>query len=163
MSYPQQFPAQHDPAMPQQGPLRRPGTVTAACVLTWIFGGIALLLSGYMTVGMIISRDDVVNEIEKNQDFQDLDIAAGSLADSLLAIGVVALVLSLLAIIFSIMAFGGSSAGRLLLVITAALGAIFALVLSVAVVPFLWVIVCVTSIVLLFVGGAGPWFASKKR
>lgn len=166
MSYPQQFPAQPEPAMPYgapTGPVRRPGTVTAACVMTWIFSGIALLLSGWMMVGMMVSRDDVVAEIEKNEDFQDLDIAAGSLADSMLAISVVAVVLSLLAMLFAIMAFKGSSGGRIMLVITAALGAIFALLLSVALVPFLWVIVCVASIVLLFVGGAGPWYASKKR
>lgn len=163
MSYPEQFPVQPEPAMTQPGPVRRPGTVSAACVIAWLFSGLALVLAVLFALSSIVSRDEVIDQIEQDENFQELDVAAGSLVDGLIAVSVATAVLSLLAIIFAVMAFRGSSAGRILLVLCAVVGAVLALFLSIALIPFLWVIACVTSLVLIFVGGANGWYAARKR
>lgn len=163
MSYPQQFPVQPEPAMPQAGPTRRPGTVTAACVLTWVFSGLVLLVFGYLAIAASTQREEVIDQLEGDESFQDLDVDPASVVDSLTGIGIAGVVICLVAILLAAMAFSGSGVGRIGLVVISALTAIVSLVASLAIVPFLWVIVSVTVIVLLFTGGAGNWYAARKR
>lgn len=162
-NYPEQFPAQPQQPMQQPGPVRRPGTVTAACAMTWIFSTIALVLAVLFAFAALVSRDEVVDQIEQDENFRDLDVSADSFVGALTGASVAIAVLSLLAIVFAVMAFRGSSVGRVLLVLCAVVGAVLALLLSLALIPFLWVIACVTSIVLLFVGGAGDFFRAKRH
>lgn len=140
---------------------RRPGTVTAAAVLTWVFSGVALLAGVLFSIGAAVARDDVVKELEKDADFRELDIDAGAFTDALVAIGIIMAVLGALAIVVAVLAFRGSQAGRVTLVVLSAIGAVIALVASLAIIPFLWVIACVATIVLLFTGGASQWYANR--
>lgn len=147
------------------GPLRRPGTVTAACVLTWVFSAIALIGSVIQALAITGGRDEVIAELEKNEDWEtiqdQMDVNAADFVDAMGVFLWVVAALSLLAILLAVFTFRGGRGARVGLVVLSAITALIALLLSVAIIPFLWVIVCVTTIVLLFVGGAGAWFASK--
>lgn len=146
---------------PPPGSGKRPGTVLWACLLTWVFSTLALVGSVGMWAGLQADRDEFVRQIEEQPGFEDVGVSADSFADVIAGGALVVAVLALLAIVFAVLAFRRSRGGRIGLVVTASVGAVISLGLSLAIVPFLWVIVCVVTIVLLFAGGASAWFARR--
>jgi hypothetical protein len=72
---------------------------------------------------------------------------------------VVCVVLAVIAILAAAAAFGGSSAGRITLMVLSGFTALVCLVLSLAIIPFLWVIASTITLILLFTSSANAWFA----
>jgi len=153
------------------GSASRPGTVTAAAIITMIFGALTGIF--WLIVGLLalLSSDAIVDEANASPealDFLDqMGFTASELDNAITRIGVVSLVIALLSFAIipaAVAAMRGSNAGRIVVVI----GAVVTLLLSVLtlavgnVFALLWIVAAIAVIVLLFVGDAGRFF-SKSR
>lgn len=142
-------------------PERRPGTVTAAVVITWVLSGLSALLFGFTMLAILVAKDAVIDELERQPGFEDAGI------DSDAAVGVIAAVLggflvwSLIAFVLAVFVFRRSNAARIALIVSASVAAIVSLLSITSIVSFVTLAGSVTAIVLLFMGGAGDWFARR--
>jgi hypothetical protein len=142
-------------------PNRRPGTVTTACILTWVFASLAIAGAAAMLVGVTVGRDEFVDNWEKESDLEALDVDAQTAADVIVVLMAACLVLASLAIVVAVAAFRRSSAGRVGLMVLSGLTAVGSLLLSVAIVPFLWVIASTVTLILLFTSSANEWYTRR--
>jgi hypothetical protein len=148
-------------AATETDPNRRPGTVTTACILTWVFASLAIASAGAMLVAVTAGRDEFVDSWEKESDLAALDVDAETAADVIVVLMAVCLVLAALAIVVAVAAFRRSSAGRVGLMVLSGLTAVVSLLLSVAIVPFLWVIASTVTLILLFTGSVNQWYTRR--
>ncbi len=144
-------------------PDRRPGTVTAAGVLTIIFSGLAFLLFGFVLVLVLVARDMMANELETTPGFEGISIDQ-VVAVAAVTMGVLA-VWALVAIILAIFALRRSNGARIGLVVSSVLVALFcgfSLIGAADPASFMLVVVvlaaAVTTIICLFAGGASDWY-----
>ena len=160
----QSYPTQQYPAGgPQRpAPAKRPGTVIAACVLTWVCGALGLLIgAGFALIFALAPEAELADELRDNRDVQEsldtLNMSLDDFTDAMIVAGGILAVLSLLAIILAIMAFARSNVGRILLTVLGVIAALLSLVTLL--IPATAVIVL--AIVLLYVGGANDWYARR--
>lgn len=146
---------------------KRPGSVTAAAVITLIVSGLSLLVLLLLFVSIVASGDEVRAEIARQLRSQDASV---SVADLELALDVIAVtsaalaVWSLIACALALLVLRRSNAARIMLVVSSAVTALITLVLALLViVPGLNLVASIVVIVLLFVGGANEWFKGKGR
>jgi hypothetical protein len=159
-------PAYGQPAYGAAPTDRRPGTVTAAGVLTLIFSGLALLMFGFVLAAVLIARDMMAGELETTPGFEGISVDQ-IVAVASVTMGVLAL-WSLVAMVLAVFALRRSNGARIGLVVSATLVAIFcALSLLGAADPVSLLLVlivlgaAVTTIVCLFAGGASAWYSRK--
>jgi hypothetical protein len=139
-------------------PTKRPGTLTAAGVMTIVMSGIALLAMGVTAIWYLADR----SSLEENNDIEDMaSNAEVDVQDLVTAIGVIsniAALLSALAIVLGIMLLRNKRV-RIPLVVLSGI----AIVMSLLAFPIglLWVIAEILVIVFLFVGGASAWFDAQ--
>lgn len=170
--YGQQY-GQQGYGSPTPYPAHRPGGVLAASIITivmsvltgglWVLLGIAFLVAGDSVTDEMLSSPDGQGQ----QLLRELDITATQLRDGVTAFGAVALVVGiimLLAIIPAVLVLRGSGAGRVLLVIASAVTVLVGLFFTITGqgIGIPWVIAGGVVIALLYLGGAGAWFAGKK-
>ena len=139
----------------------RPGTVTTACIVTWVFASLAIAGAAMLLLAVTVGRRDFEEEWEKEPDLDSLDVGAETAATAIGVLTVVCMVLAGLAIIAAVAAFRRSSAGRILLMVLSGLTAVLSLVASLAVVPFLWAIASTVTLILLFTSSANAWFTRR--
>lgn len=139
-------------------PSRRPGTVTAACILTGVFASLAIVAAAVMLVMVTAGRDEFVDEWEAEADLDGLDVVPGTAANVIGVVMAVCIVLAVFAIVVAVAAFRRSSAARVTLMVLSGLTAVVSLVLSIAIVPFLWVIASTVTLILLFTTSANQWY-----
>ncbi|CAM3317004.1 hypothetical protein NODU109028_11125 [Nocardioides dubius] len=160
--YPQQ---QQQWGAPQQqwgetDPNRRPGTVLAAGIVTWICAGIAFAIGGLFGLFGAVARDDLIKELRSDDEFMkaidDLGITIDNVADGVVWVGFGTALLALLAIITAVFVVRRSSAARILLTV---LSGVTVLITAIGFIPL--VIGPVVVIVLMYVGGANAWFARR--
>lgn len=143
-------------------PPRRPGTVTIACILAWVFSGMTLLVAGFVLLGTMIDRNAAVDRLRDDPRYDQYDVDPEQLLNLVAGISVVALVLSIAAIVAAVLAFRGSNAGRIVLAVCAGLSAVISLVAVLACIPIVTLIASVAAVVLLFTGGANEWYRSRR-
>ena len=144
-------------------PNRRPGTVTAACVLTGVFSSLAIAAAVGLLLLVTVGRDQFVEEWEDEPDLDGLDVVPETAANVIGLVSVVCIVLAVVAIFVAVAAFRRSSAARVTLMVLSGLTAVVSLVLSVAVVPFLWVLAATVSLILLFTTSANRWYSRPPQ
>jgi hypothetical protein len=144
-------------------PNRRPGTVTAACILTGVFASLAIAAAAVMLLVVTAGRDQFVDEWEEEPDLDGLDVVPETAANVIGVVMAVCILLAVFAIVVAIAAFRRSSAGRVTLMVLSGLTAVVCLVLSVAIVPFLWVIASTVTLILLFTTSANRWYARPPQ
>ena len=157
-----QQPAYGQPGYPY-GPAtdRRPGSVTAAAVITLIFSGLSLLLYAFALIALLVARDEVVTAITEEPQFEDLGISADAAYGAILAFVGVFLVWSLIAGILAVLVLRRSNAARITLVVSSSVTALISLFGIGSGVSAITLLAAVAVIVLLFVGGANDWFKGK--
>lgn len=143
-------------------PDRRPGTVTAAGVITIIFSGIALLLFLFTLIGVVVSRDFILEEVQRqggmgattqgNQVVVGIAVGTGLL--SLWCVG---------AIVLAIFAMRRSNGARIGLVVSSVVAGLLSLLAILSLVSALPLIACVVVIICLYAGGAGAWFSGRSQ
>ena len=145
---------------PVQGD-RRPGTVTAAAWITIVFSGLTAVLFGFTGLALLVARDQVITEMERVPEFQDAGIDADAAVGVLVAFILGLVVWALIALVLAVFVLRRSNVARILLVISSAVVALLSLLGITSGVSAITLIASVAVIVLLFVGGAGDWFARK--
>lgn len=140
---------------------RRPGTVTAAAWITIVFSGLTAVLFGFTGLALLVARDQVITEMERVPEFQDAGIDADAAVGVLVAFILGLVVWALIALVLAVFVLRRSNVARILLVISSAVVALLSLLGITSGVSAITLIASVAVIVLLFVGGAGAWFARK--
>ncbi len=142
---------------------KRPGSVTAAAVITLIFSGLSLLLFAFFLVAMVVAKDEFLDEMTGQPGFEDAGISADAAFGFFVAVATIAFVWCVIACILAVLALRRSNAARITLVVSSAVTALFSLLAIGSLVSAITLIAAVAVIVLLFVGGANEWFKSKGR
>lgn len=145
-------------AAPGADPDKRPGTVTAAGIITIIFSGLSTLLFGVFVIGLLVARDEFMDQLEGQQDFESAGISADSAFGVIVGfVGVFAL-WSLIATVLGVLVLRRSNGARITLVVSSVVAALLSLLAVGSGVSALTLIAAIAVIVLLFTGGAGDWF-----
>ena len=145
-------------------PDRRPTTVTAAAWIAMVFSGLTAALFAVIALVFVVARDEFVtafdNEMQSSMGTGDID--AESLAGAIVAVFLVFAVWSAIAVVLGVFVLRRSNVARILLVISSVVAALLSLLTITSVLSAVWLIACVATIVMLFVGGAGDWFAGRS-
>lgn len=142
----------------------RPGTVTAAGWIAMVLSGLSFLLYGFITIAMIVAKDDVTSEIDKAIRDSGSSSSSFSAEDAYGVVLGVLLVLTLWCLIAAVLGFfvlRRSRVARILLIISSAVTAAFSLLGIQSVVSAVPLLGSIAVIVLLFVGGASAWFRDR--
>ncbi len=142
-------------------PDKRPGTVTAAGIITLVLSGLTLALGLIGLIGLTAARDDFAEEINRTSGLEDIDPDAAFAAA--FAVLVVFLVWCLAAMILAVLAMRRSSVARILLIISAVMTALVSLLAIASLISAVTMIGAITVTVLLLTGGAGQWYAGKGQ
>lgn len=140
---------------------RRPGTVTAAAWITIVFSGLTAVLFGFAGLALLVARDQVITEMERVPEFQDAGIDADAAVGVLVAFILGLVVWAVIALVLAVFVLRRSNVARILLVISSSVVALLSLLGITSGISAITLIASVATIVLLFVGGAGDWFARK--
>jgi len=162
-------PAPSWPGGPGQHPTftvdRRPGTVTAAAVVTMVLSALALIAGLVFAAVSLADREEIRRQLLQNQSVHNGSYSTSdvnSILRVLTVSSVVVIVLSVVAIVLAIGVLRRSRSARILLTVLAAITIIPAVLASFGLVGLPWLAGTITVIVLLYVGGANPWFARRN-
>ncbi|MDF9716496.1 hypothetical protein [Nocardioides sp. ChNu-99] len=158
------------------GSLKRPGTVTAASVITWFSTLVVGATALFGLIGSVASRDTIADELrqmaEDDPDFREqleqfnssggLDAVVDATVGLLVALSAVVLVWCLVVFVLTIFAFKGSSAARIAVVVSCIVSALALLLVSWLVFPIIFILLAIVATVLFFVGGASEWYRNKS-
>jgi hypothetical protein len=160
-----QQPAYGQPGYGYAGPTsdKRPGSVTGAAVITMIFSGLSLLLYAFILIALIVAKDEVLDAITQEPDFEDLGISPDSAFGAIVAFVAVFLVWCLIAFVLAVLVLRRSNAARITLVVSSAMTVVFSLLSITSFVSAIPLLAGIAVIVLLFVGGANDWFKGKNQ
>ena len=139
---------------------RRPGTVTAAGVITLIFSGLTLALFAIIGIVVVAAKDEFITRIEDQPGFQDV-----SPSDVVAVVAVVCLVFAIwciIAMVLAVFTMRRSNGARIGLVISSALVAILSLLGITSGGSAVTLLAAIAVIVLLFTGGANEWFGRRN-
>ncbi|MDR7251959.1 hypothetical protein J2X46_000935 [Nocardioides sp. BE266] len=137
---------------------QRPGTVTAAAWIAIVFSGLIGLLFGGIALVSLAARDEVIAELERQPEYQNLDVDLDQAFGVGMALMLGIAVWCVIAVVLAVFVLRRSSVARILLVISSAVAATLALLGIMSGVSIIPLVACLATIVLLFVGGAGAWF-----
>ncbi|HSE07669.1 MAG TPA: DUF308 domain-containing protein [Nocardioidaceae bacterium] len=159
--YPQQY-AQPYYGAPQ-GPVdpnRRPTTVTVAAWITW--GLSALSILGFVLTGLVlgVARDEFINQLEQNPDFEQLDVPTDQVVAGLWVIGAIALFWGIAAIVLAWFAYRRANWARITLVVSSAMTVLFSILTFP--VGLLHTLGAGAVVALLFMGGANEWYTGAR-
>jgi hypothetical protein len=142
----------------------RPGTVTAAAWITLVMSGLTGALFGFITLGMLVAKDDVVTEMDKA--FAEQGVTGDFSAEDAYGFFVFALVVltlwCIIACVLAVFAMRGSNVSRILLVISSVVAGLLSLVAIGSVISAVWLLACVAVVILFFTGGAGEWYQRRR-
>jgi hypothetical protein len=142
----------------------RPGTVTAAAWTTLIMAGLTGALFGFITLGMLVAKDDVVSEMDKA--FAEQGVTGDFSAEDAYGFFLFALVVltlwCIIACVLAVFAMRGSNVSRILLVISSVVAGLLSLVAIGSVISAVWLLACIAVVILFFTGGAGEWYQRRR-
>jgi hypothetical protein len=144
---------------------QRPGSVTAAAWITIVFAGLTFLLFGFITLAMLIAKDDVTSEIDKaiRDSNSTTDFSAEDAYGFVVGLLLVVTIWCLIACVLAVFVLRRSNVARILLIISAVVSALLSLLGIQSLVSAVPLLASVAVVVMLFVGGAGDWFAGRRR
>ena len=140
---------------------RRPGTVTAAGIITLIFSGLALALFAIVGIVVVAAKDEFIDKLREQQELQDI-----SPNDVVAVMGVVCLVFAIwciIAMVLAVFTMRRSNGARIGLVVSAALAAVISLLGVSSGGSVVTLVATIAVIVLLFTGGANDWFNRRHQ
>ena len=140
-----------------EGPPRRPGVVTGAAVVTWIFSGIALVGAAWMLIAVNADRAGFERSVERQNDLGGMGLTAGELAQTFTIAGAVLVVLSVLAVGLALAVYRGSNVARILLIILSLVTCVASLMVAFALLPLAWLIAGMAVLSLLMLPRTKWW------
>lgn len=145
---------------------RRPGTVTAAGVVTIVLSALALIGGVVFAIVVATDRGEVRKQLLENQSVSDNQPSPSDLDHVLTALTIASIVTIAFAVIAIVLAIGvlcRSRLSRILLTVLAALTIVPALFASFGMIGLPWLAGTIAVIVLLYVGGANLWFSRRTQ
>ena len=142
-------------------PDKRPGTVTAAGIVSIIFSGLTLALFGILAIGVVAAKDQVVKAMTDDPSFRDLNVSPNDVVAVVAVVCLVFVVWCIISIMLAIFAMRRSQGARIGLVVSSSLAGVLSLLAITSGVSAASLIAAVVVIVLLFTGGAGDWYARR--
>lgn len=148
------------PSRPMGG-AERPVTVTAAAWITWALSGLTILFFVLMGLFLAVAGDQVMDqvrdELAKDPNFQDFDVATDQVLAAFWVMAVLMVFWAVVAIVLGWFAYRGVNWARITLVVSSSV----ALLVSLATFPvgLLHTLGAGAVIALLFAGGANDWYA----
>ncbi|HEX4976628.1 MAG TPA: hypothetical protein VFV40_02070 [Nocardioides sp.] len=142
-----------------QDPDRRPGSVTTAVVVTWVFSGLTTLVY-LLVVGMLMAaRQPLVDAIQADPQFESLPMSTDDLLAVLWVMSAVSIFWSVSAFTLAVLAFRRVAWARVALVVSAAA----AMLVSLLAFPFglLHGMAAATTFALLLGKRSAAWFAHR--
>jgi hypothetical protein len=145
----------------QRDPDKRPGTVTGACVLTWIGAGVVAMVMLLAALVLAASPSDFTRELRDGMAESEFVLTDGEVLTAAWAIVLTLLVWSLISLVLAVLTFRRSNVARILLVASAVMTSLVSLLGIMSVVSAITLLMAAATVVLLFVGGANDWFARR--
>ena len=146
-----------EPEDVDEGPPRRPGVVTAAAVVTWVFAGIALVVAAWMLISVNADRAGFERSVERQNDLDSMGLTASELAQMFTVGGAVLSVLSVLALVLAFAVYRGSNLARILLIILSLVTCVASLTVAFALLPLAWLIAGMAVLSLLMLPRTKWW------
>jgi O-antigen ligase len=126
--------------------------------------GLTGALFGFITLGMLVAKDDVVTEMDKA--FAEQGVTGDFSAEDAYGFFLFALVVltlwCIVACVLAVFAMRGSNVSRILLVISAVVAGLLSLVAIGSVISAVWLLACIAVVILFFTGGAGEWYQRRR-
>jgi hypothetical protein len=143
----------------------RPGGVTAAAWITLVFSGLTFLLFGFITIAVLVAKDDAITEMDKQirESGGSSDFNGNDIYGIIVAVLLVITIWTVIACVLAVFAMRRSNVARILLIISAVVAGLLSLAGIGSVVSAVPLLACIAVIVLLFTGGANAWFAGRRR
>jgi preprotein translocase subunit SecG len=168
---PPQPPAYGQPAQPYPpasygttDPDKRPGTVTAASIITIVFSAITALAFGIFAIVLVAARDDVTDEVNREIEGQPgfEDINADDLMNVITVFLVIFAIWSLIALVTAVLAMKRQNWARIVTVISAVVSGLFSLLGITSGLSAITLLAAIAVVVLYFTGGANEWYRRKN-
>lgn len=143
-----------------QDPGRRPGSVTTAAVLTWVFSGLTTLVFLIVVVMLMAARQPLVDAIQADPQFESLPMSTDDLLAVLWVMSAVSIFWSVSAFVLAVLVFGRFAWARVALVVSAAV----AMLVSLLAFPFglLHGLAAATTFALLLGKRSAAWFRHRQ-
>jgi hypothetical protein len=150
----------HDRSGQPTGAAVRPGAVTAAAVLTWVFCALAAAVFSMLVFSLVVLPDRLLEALQANPEVAALAPTRTQLLGALWVLSAVGIFWSLAAIALAVLAFRRVQVGRVALVVSSLLSGLVALLaaptgLANAVAAF-------TAAGLLLGGSARRWYSRRQ-
>jgi hypothetical protein len=144
-------------------PDKRPGTVTAASIITIVLTAISFV--GFAVLAVVVQGsddlfDELNREIEGQPGFEDY--STEDILNVITVFLVIFAIWSLIALVFAIVAMRRQNWARILTVISAVMTALFSLLAITSGVAAITLIAGIAVVVLYFTGGANEWYRRKS-
>ncbi|MBF4768716.1 hypothetical protein ISU10_13170 [Nocardioides agariphilus] len=143
----------------------RPGTVTAAGWITIVLSGLTGALFAFLTLALIVAKDDVLTEVDKAIAEQGAtgDFDAEAAFGVFVAIMLVFTIWCVIATVLGVMVLRRGKVARILLIISAVVAGLLCLLMTIGGAFFmvLWLLACVLVVILLCLGDASQWFRDR--
>jgi hypothetical protein len=139
---------------------RRPGTVTAAGIITLIFAGLTLALFAIIGIVVVAAKDEFIARIQDQPGFED--ISPNDVVSVVAVVCLIFVIWCIIAMVLAVFTMRRSNGARIGLVISSALVAVLSLLGITSGGSAITLIGAIVVIVLLFTGGANDWFARRS-
>lgn len=143
-----------------QGPLKRPGTVTAASVITIVVSALVLAFAGVLTLYLVSAQGSAVDDFRNG--YGETSLNDDNLVTMMVVLVSVLAVWSIVAILLAVFTLRGSNGARITLVVSSAVTILFSLLGIASLFSAVSLVAAIVVIVLLFTGGANDWYRSRK-
>jgi hypothetical protein len=149
---------------PPRDPDKRPGSVTAAGIVTIVMSGLFLVIFGAVLVALLAARDEIIDDIDDElADQRGMeDFSGDDLANLLIVVMAVFVVWCLIAVITGALSLRRQNWARIVTVVSAAVSGLLSLLAIGAVVSIVPLMAAIAVVVLYFVGGANEWYSRKS-
>jgi hypothetical protein len=164
--YPQPgFPQPAHPAHPayQGDPDRRPGTVTAAGIVTIILAGLTLLFGLLLLSVGASGSESFADSFREGAGGSYDDVSEDGINNLMIVVGAGLAVRCVAAIVLAIFTMRRSNAARVLMVISASACGVVSLIAILSEISIVTLIGAIAVVVLVFVGGAKAWYARRVQ
>jgi hypothetical protein len=135
----------------------RPRSVVVATWLTWVFAGLTAFLFASLLATVLGDRDRLLATLQADRRIAEAGLTDGQIIGTMWVVSAVGIFWSLAAVALAVLAYHGVNAGRIVLVVSAALSAVPGLIA----VPVGWptAAAAIAVVVLLFRPEANEWYA----
>lgn len=156
--YPQSgYPPQGYPTPAQPG--RRPGTVTAAAWITWVFAGLSAAFCLLVVLLLVAARDTLVQALRDNPDIARQNLSTTDLIAGLWVFCALVVFWSLVSMVLAFLAYRRIGWARVTLAVSAVVAGLVSFVAFPA--GVLHTVAAFATVGLLFSGGANAWYAGQ--